>query len=355
MASSQIGPLDDQKAWRRITDSRVISRFRFLRSKVILCALTMTMPDAADTTLALRQVIRPTTVLEPSLLSKHLGVQLTLASETFQHTGSFKFRAGWNVARNVSHPHIIAASSGNFGQGLAYACQLAGKRCTVVMPHTSDPAKVQAVRGYGGTVDLIDVSKISRKDRVAELAQQHPEAYAASAYDDLLVIEGNASLGTELAGLGRAFDCILAPVGGGGLTSGLITGLRACGSSTPVMGVEPLLANDAARSLQAGYIVTNDHEPQTIADGVRTVSLGHHNWAVLQKGLAGIIEVSEDAIKEGVRLLFSLANLKAEPTGALGIAALLTRQDFFRSRAVCCVISGGNVDPKLFGDLLLKG
>ena len=118
------------------------------------------------------------------------------------------------------------------------------------------------------------------------------------------------------------------------------------------MGVEPLLANDAARSLAAGRIIVNDTEPQTIADGVRTVSLGEHNWHVLREGLKGIVEVTEEQIKAAVRLLFSLANLKAEPTGALSVAALLARPDLFRDRSVCCVVSGGNVDPAVFRSLL---
>jgi threonine dehydratase len=310
------------------------------------------MRKPAETAERVREAVRPTTILKADRLGRRLGVKLTIASETFQHTGSFKFRAAWNVAAHVPHPYVIAASSGNFGQALASACQLFGKRCRVIMPDTSAQVKVQAVRDYGGEVDLIDVTRIGRKARVAELARKHPEAYIASAYDDPLVIQGNASLGDELAAVGGAFDLVLAPVGGGGLTAGLITGLRRCGSKIPVVAVEPLLANDAARSIRTGQLVANETEPATIADGVRTLSIGQHNWQVLRDGLADVIEVSEEKIKEAVRLLFNLANLKAEPTGALGIAAILARPDDFRDRAVCCVVSGGNVDPELFRQLL---
>src|SRR5207248_2872470 len=132
-----------------------------------------------------------------------------------------------------------------------------------------------------------------------------------------LVIAGNTSLGAELAALPEPFDCVLAPLGGGGLTAGIIQGLRAAGSNIRVVAVEPLLANDGARSFRAGRIIANDVEPTTIADGVRTLSLGHHNWPILRDGLADIIEVTEGQIKEAVRLLFHLANLKVEPTGAL--------------------------------------
>ena len=298
----------------------------------------------------LEEIARPTTIIEAPGLARRLGVDLTIATETFQHTGSFKFRAAYNLASKVDQPKIITASSGNFGQAMAYACSLLGKSCTIVMPSTSAQVKVDAVREYGGQVDLIDVRHKSRAARVAELAAENPDAYVASAYDDPLVIEGNSSLGRELAA--RAFDFVVAPIGGGGLTSGIITGLRAAGSSAKVVAAEPLMANDAARSLRAGHIVVNETEPQTIADGARTVSVGQHNWAVLKDSLSGVVEVPEEKIKEGVRLLFSLANLKAEPTGALAIGALLTDTNLFRERRVCCVISGGNVDPAVYRAVL---
>jgi threonine dehydratase len=300
----------------------------------------------------LKEVIRPTTVIEPLRLGARLGVKLTIATETFQHTGSFKFRAAYNLASKVRESKIITASSGNFGQAMAYACRLLGKECTVIMPETSARVKVDAVREFGGTVDLVDVTTKTRAARVAELARENPDAYVASAYDDPLVIEGNASLGEEIARMSRPFDFIVAPVGGGGLTAGLIKGMRAGGKTTPVVGAEPLVANDAARSLRAGHIVANPAEPQTIADGARTLSIGSHNWEVLKDGISRIVEVPEANIEEALRLLFSLANLKAEPTGSLAVAALLTEPDSFRDREVCCVVSGGNVDPAVYQRIL---
>ncbi|HKS39526.1 MAG TPA: pyridoxal-phosphate dependent enzyme, partial [Blastocatellia bacterium] len=297
-------------------------------------------------------IVRRTTIVEAARLSDRLGVQVTIASETFQHTGSFKFRAAYNLASKVSERKIITASSGNFGQAMAYACRLLGKACTVVMPATSAQVKIDAVREYGGAVDLIDVMVKGRAARVAELASENPDAYIASAFDDPLVIEGNASLGAEIAALDREFDFVIAPVGGGGLTSGIINGLGAAQSRARVVGAEPLMANDAARSLRAGHIVLNESEPQTIADGARTVSVGQHNWAILKEGLSKIVEVPEENIKEGVQLLFALANLKAEPTGALGVGALLTEPESFRDARVCCVVSGGNVDPEVYRNIL---
>lgn len=301
---------------------------------------------------AVAEVVRATTLIEAPRLSKRLGVALTLASETFQRTGSFKFRAAYNVASQIPATKIVTASSGNYGQALAYASSLLGKKCLVVMPQTSAQVKVDAVREYGAEAVLVDTRVKSRNEYLQEVARQHPDAYVSSPYDDPLVIEGNATLGEELAAVEPAFDVIVAPVGGGGLSSGIITGIRARGKSIAVVAAEPLLANDAARSLRAGQLLRNEFEPMTIADGARTISLGNHNWEILREGLAGIVEVREEQIAEAVRLLFSLANLKAEPTGALSVGAVLTAPERFRDRRVCCVISGGNVDPEVYRRIL---
>jgi threonine dehydratase len=310
------------------------------------------MPAVESLAKPLSELAHRTTVIEAARLSRRLGVSLFLASETFQHTGSFKFRAAYHLASQVPQRLIITASSGNFGQALAYACSLVGKSAIIVMPETSARVKVDAVREYGGQVDLIDVRVKGRAARVAELAREHPEAYIASAYDDPLVIEGNSSLGEELGRLDRPIDRIVAPVGGGGLSSGIITGVRRTGRTIEVTGAEPALANDAARSLRAGHLVANETEPQTLADGARTVSLGRCNWAILKDSLAGIVEVPEENIARAVRMLFELANLKAEPTGALSLGAVLTDPGRFRDQEVCCVISGGNVDPAVYREIL---
>src|SRR5512141_789249 len=133
---------------------------------------------------SLHEAIRPTTIIESAKLNEHLGLDITIATETFRHTGSFKFRAAYNLALNVEQDELLTASSGNFGQALAYASKLLGKKCTVVMPVTSAQVKIDAVRGFGATVDLIDVKKVSRNERVAQLAAQMPDAYFASPYDD---------------------------------------------------------------------------------------------------------------------------------------------------------------------------
>ena len=297
------------------------------------------------------EAIRPTTFIESSKLRDALGIDVTIATETFQHTGSFKFRAAYNLALNVPNDAILTASSGNFGQALAYACKLTHKKCTVVMPVTSANVKIGAVRGFGATVDLVDTTKVGRNERVAQLATEMPEAYFASAYDDQFVIDGNSTIGDELAD--HSFDVIISPIGGGGLVSGIIKGLARNKSSTAVYGAEPLLGNDAARSLREGRIVRNESEPMTIADGARTISLGTLNWPIIEKGVKEIIEVADETIAEATRMLFSLANLKSEPTGALSLGAILENRSRFADRKVCLVISGGNVDPSVYSDILV--
>src|SRR2546430_3514103 len=297
-------------------------------------------------------MIRPTTFLRSLRLNQHVGRDILLACETFQHTGSFKFRAAWHLASNIENDHLLTASSGNFGQALAMACREMQKRCTVVMPNTSAAVKVQAVREFGGCVDLIDVRKITREGRIAELAPQNPNAYVANGYNDELVIAGNSSLGIELAKLNGDIDLIIAPVGGGGLSAGILTGLREESAPTRLIGAEPLLANDAARSLRAGQLIRDPIESETIADAARSPSLGARSWEILKDGIEDIIEVPEAEIREAVRLLFYLANLKVEPTGALALAALLVDKKRFDGRRLCCVISGGNVDPAVFNSLI---
>jgi threonine dehydratase len=218
------------------------------------------------------------------------------------------------------------------------------------MPVSSAQVKIDAVRGYGATVDLVDTTKVGRNERVAQLAEQMPEAYFASAYDDDFVIQGNSSLGEELAV--EDFDVVISPVGGGGLISGIVAGLHRHMKPTLVYGAEPLLGNDAARSLKAGELIRNDAEPTTIADGARTISLGNRNWPIIRDNVTGIFEVSEEKIAEAVRLYFSPANLKCEPTGALSLGAILENRKQFAEQKICLVVSGGNVDVEVYKRLL---
>ncbi|MEO8970755.1 MAG: threonine/serine dehydratase [Ktedonobacteraceae bacterium] len=300
----------------------------------------------------LPQYVRPTLLLQNPTLSEQLGCDITIATETFQYTGSFKFRAAYNLLSSISNRRIVAASSGNFGQAVAYACKLLGKTCTIVMPATSAQVKIDAVQAYGGIVDLIDVREISRAGRVQQLLAEQQDAFSAPAYDDYRVVAGNSTLGKDIFSSDN-FDMLVVPVGGGGLCSGLVVARDHLQKQTEIIGAEPFPGNDAARSLHSGQLVPNEQEPHTIADGARTISLGQLNWEIVRHGVADIVEVPDSATLEALRRYFRYVNLKVEPTGALSLGALLTQPERFRGKRVCCVVSGGNVDPSVYADALL--
>ena len=297
--------------------------------------------------------IRPTFLLSSQVLSEQLNCHLTIASETFQYTGSFKFRAAYNLLSSISQKFIITASSGNFGQAVAYACKLLGKACTVVMPNTSAQVKIAAVKSFGGNVDLIDVNKISRNDRVRQIISQQPDTFFAQAYDDYRVVAGNSTLSKEILSYSD-FDVIITPIGGGGLCSGQIIARDHLHVHTEIIGAEPLPGNDAAQSLQNGQLIRNELEPDTIADGARTLSLGELNWEIIQQGISDIIAVPDQFTLDALRRYFLDANLKVEPTGALSLGALIAEPERFYGKRVCCIVSGGNVDLGVYAQALLE-
>lgn len=300
--------------------------------------------------------VRPTLLLPcpcPELTAR-FHCEVTLASETFQYTGSFKFRAAYNLLSSVPQQHVIAASSGNFGQAVAYASKLLGKTCTIVMPDTSAQVKIAAVEAYGGHVERIDVRQISRAERVAQLLATRPDAFQAQAYDDYRVVAGNSTLGKEILSAGD-FDVLVAPVGGGGLSAGIVVARDHLRARTEIIGAEPLPGNDAALSLRSGQLVRNEQEPTTVADGARTLSLGKLNWEILRHGLADIIEVPDALTLRALRHSFRYVNLKVEPTGALALGTLLVAPERFYGKRVCCIVSGGNVDPFVYAQILTQG
>ena len=223
--------------------------------------MNLTVPDRPF-------AVRPTTWIEPEKLRAALGLRITLVSETFQRTGSFKFRAAFHRARTTSARHLIAASSGNFGQALALACRLLRKQATIVMPSISAQVKIDAVRSHGAAVELTDVERESREEAVARILARFPGAEVSSAYADPAVIAGNATLGVEIgvrlgrwSVMRRRKAVVVVPIGGGGISSGILTGLRSAGiPEIPVIGADPLLANDAAESLRRGDLVRHAGE-----------------------------------------------------------------------------------------------
>ena len=264
-----------------------------------------------------------------------------------------------NTVLNSKAEHLVTISSGNFGQALAAACESEGRKCTVLMPATSARVKVEAVKSFGARAELVDVTAKTRNQWLEEFiasrqAAGENEIEVVSPFDDDRVIEGNSSLVDDLVPYSDRFDTVLIPVGGGGLASGVVQGLQRNSLSCTVYGVEPSIADDAARSLKEGRLVANETEPLTIADGVRTLSLGERNWKILKDGLNGVLTVEEKEIEEAVRLYYELANLKVEPSGALSLAALKKYRatELLADRKPLVIVSGGNVDAAVYTELL---
>ncbi len=276
-------------------------------------------------------------------------------AENLQRTGSFKLRGASNfVARMdpaVRARGVVTHSSGNHAQGVACAAALAGIPATVVIPEDGSELKVRRTKGWGAEVVRSKNDKASREGTAERLAQEKG-ATLLPPYDHAWVLEGQGTLALELLEDLPDVANVLVPVGGGGLLSGVAAALRAAGSGTQVIGVEPELAADGAESFAAGRIVSWGSEltVRTVADGVRTQALGEINFPIIQATVDAFVTVTEEAILDAAAWYLREAHLTVEPTGALALAAyrLLASGEAgtrLRPGPTAVVISGGNVDP----------
>lgn len=299
-----------------------------------------------------------TPVLTSRTLDRYTGQRVFLKCENLQRVGAFKFRGAFNALSALSPAQraagVLTYSSGNHAQAMALAGQLLDTAVTVVMPDNAPAAKLAATREYGARVVLYD----PRSDNRETVAQKLPEAQHLTLippFDHYDVIAGQGTAAMEfieqLESLGGpALGQLLVPVGGGGLLAGCATAIKALSPATRVIGVEPEQADDAARSFKSGTIVRIEH-PDTIADGTRTPALGVRNFALIKALVDDIVTVSEEQIKTAVRFLFERMKIVAEPSGALGVAALMAglAADVDTSGVI---LSGGNVDNQLFADII---
>jgi threonine dehydratase len=280
------------------------------------------------------------------LLDAACGASVFLKCETFQRTGSFKFRGATNAVASLDGPSrkrgVIADSSGNHAQALALAACLHQIPATLVMPENANPAKVEATRGYGASIVFCPPTHEGRRAAVERLANETGAVYV-SPHDDPLVIAGQATAACELLDDMPDLDVILAPVGGGGLLSGTLLAARHMVPKVRVIGCEPSGADDAARSLRTGERVT-DFVPHTMADGLRT-PLGELAFGILRKAhLDDIVLVSEDEILTAMRFVWERAKLIIEPSAAVALAPLLFGKLAVAGQRVGVIVSGGNVD-----------
>jgi len=268
--------------------------------------------DLAEIHAALKRIApytHRTPLLTSRLLDELLGKRLLLKAEHLQKTGSFKARGALSKALTLERPKgLLAVSSGNHAQGVAYAARVLRVRALVVMPKDTSPYKKACARAYGAEVVDQGVTAGNREAVAQALLKETGYAFLHP-FDDPLVMAGQGTAGLELlaqAGRRGVFpEAVLVPVGGGGLLAGVATAVKALSPETRVLGVEPEAADDARRSLEAGRILRLEAPPRTRADGVRTLSLGERPFAVIREKADGILAVSEEAILEAERLLLT--------------------------------------------------
>eukprot|EP00871_Galdieria_phlegrea_P002805 jgi/Galph1/3525/GphlegSOOS_G2186.1 len=288
-----------------------------------------------------------TPVFTSSFFDEACDTKLFFKCENLQRIGAFKFRGAYNAlsALRINKPQVtdvVTHSSGNHAQALALAAKLLGLRAHIVMPSTVSLVKKNAVEGYGGRVVLCEPNLPARESTAAKIVEETKGEYIPP-YNHKDIIAGQGTVALELLEDVPDLDAIIAPIGGGGLISGICIGTHSLSPKCIVLAAEPEGADDAKRSLESGVLIPQTN-PKTIADGLLT-SLGDLTWAIVQGHVKHIISVSDEQIVDAMRLLFERMKLVVEPSGAVSTAACMT-EEFrkLRLKKVGVIISGGNVD-----------
>lgn len=285
--------------------------------------------------------------------------EIWLKAENEQPVGSFKLRGAYNkvasLAAEERAPGVITFSSGNHAQGVAYAARALGAKAVIVMPEGAPRVKREATLALGAEVVLVGPASTERKRVAEELVAEHGYAMVPP-YDDSLIIAGQATCGLEIAEQLPEVELIVSPVSGGGLLSGIATAAKLCLPGVKVWGAEPELAADAKESFETKSLVEwpGSQTTRTIADGLRTQSLGVLNFEHVLRYVDGIVAVTDEEILEATRLLLMSTEMIVEPSGAVSLAAVLFHTEALpRVSRVVCVVSGGNIDPGLKEELLM--
>ena len=286
-----------------------------------------------------------TPVMTSRTLNQLTGADIFLKCENFQRMGAFKFRGAYNAMSRLTDDQkkhgVITHSSGNHAQAVALVGRLLGIKTVVVMPNDAPVIKRTATEGYGAAVIEYDPEETTREKLSKDLEIEHGYTLVPP-YDHIDIVAGQGTAAMELLDKHDSLNMLLAPCGGGGLLSGCAVAAKGKNPNCRVIGIEPELADDATKSFHSGQLhtVTN---PPTIADGTRTPSLGKVTFPLVLEYVDDMKTVSESAIIEAVKFLFYRMKLVVEPSGALGVAALLSGEVQPRGR-VGIILSGGNID-----------
>jgi threonine dehydratase len=289
--------------------------------------------------------------------------EIFLKDESAQPIGSFKLRGAYNKIAGLSREElkrgVITYSSGNHAQGVAYAARVLGAKAVIVMPENAPRVKREATAALGAEIVIVGPASTERKLKAEELVAEHGYVMVPP-YDDEAIIAGQATCGVEILEQLPGVELVLSPVSGGGLLSGVATGIKlaaqAAGLRAPeVWGCEPALAGDAKESFETKTLVEwpAAKTTRTIADGLRTQSLGERNFRHILRFADGIVTVTEDEIREALRVILRATTIVAEPSGAVTLAAALFHADELpAARRVVAIVSGGNLDPDVRAELV---
>jgi threonine dehydratase len=303
--------------------------------------------------LRLRGQAHRTPIMTSRTINRMAGAEVYFKCENFQRGGAFKFRGAYNAISQLGAAEkergVITFSSGNHGQAVALVCGLVGVRATVVMPKDASPLKRAACQSYGAKVVLCEPGNASREQVSRQLREEHGFALIPP-FDHPDVIAGQGTAALEMIEEVKGLDWVVTPCGGGGLLSGTAVAVKHSEPRCRVAGIEPELGDDATRSFRSKRLETVDN-PRTIADGTRTASLGELTFPLVLEHVDEMKTVTEEAIKEAVRVLFFRMKVVVEPSGALGLAALLSGA-FRPTGRVGIVLSGGNVDARTMAEIL---
>jgi len=309
--------------------------------------------DVQSAAARLAGIAHVTPVVTSRTLDSRVGAQVFLKCENHQRIGAFKFRGAYNAVSRLSEEErrrgVITYSSGNHAQAVALSCRLLGVEAVIVMPDNAPTAKRAATEGYGARVVPYRPAEEDRKQVAEALAAEHGYTIIPP-YDHPHVIAGQGTAAAELIDQVGPLDALLTPCGGGGLLSGSALGAKGKSPGIRVVGVEPEVANDATLSFETKTLHTI-RNPPTIADGTRTPSLGELTFPLVLENVDGMVTVTERAITDAVRFAFSRLKEVIEPSGALGLAALLSGA-YEAQGKVGVIISGGNVDAETMAAIL---
>ncbi|MGQ0614044.1 MAG: threonine ammonia-lyase [Planctomycetaceae bacterium] len=319
-------------------------------------ALPVTPDEIAAAHRRMHGVCHRTLMFTSTALDREAGCRVFLKGENFQRVGAFKLRGAYNfLAQMTSEARakgVVAASSGNHGQGVARAAKLFRCPATIVVPEDTVPAKKEAIERDGAGVEVCGITSDQRLERASRLAEQTGATFV-HAFDHPWIVAGQGTVAKEILEDAPHTDAILVPVGGGGLVAGVAVWAKAKNPRLKVFGVEPASADSMARSLEAGR-VTRIPPSATIADGLRPVEPGRLPFQICAALLDGVITVSDAEIAGAVRFLLSRAKVLVEPSGAAALAALLHRKLPEPPATVAAILTGGNADFEVLARILRR-